>query len=88
MGLSRQGVQKTVDRLVSDQLVCLAKTPRHKISPLVKPTADALRLEHRISTLLAEENNQDAKNFSSVELERALLPPQKLSQILSKPNDR
>jgi len=71
MGLTRQAVQKQVDRMKREGLVQAVQNPAHERSPLLEPTPRGLRTYAKADQRWTQEATRLAQKDSDRELERA-----------------
>lgn len=71
MGLTRQAVQKQMDRMKRQGLVEAVQNPAHESSPLLKPTRHGLRMYAKAEQRWTLEASRLAQKDSDRELERA-----------------
>jgi DNA-binding MarR family transcriptional regulator len=71
MGLTRQSVQRSVDRLVEQGLAGFATNPAHKRAQLVQLTPDGEQAVHAIQDRVARSVAQTLESLAATEIEAA-----------------
>jgi DNA-binding MarR family transcriptional regulator len=85
MGLTRQSVQRTADRLHADGVVAYADNPAHRRAKLVMLTAEGRSALDRITRRYADWVNALAAGVSPSELRRALATLRAVRETLEDP---
>ena len=85
MGLTRQGVQKQIDRLLADGHLTQLENPGHKRSPLFEPSRAGRVVFRRADQRWARLSAQLAGAFSLAELETSRAVLDALARVLAPP---
>ena len=72
MGLTRQGVRRSINVLIEKCLVKFDENPDHKRAKLVVPTDEGLQVLDQLENIQVSWSNSVSKEFSVPELERVI----------------
>jgi len=72
MGLTRQGVRRSINILIEKGLVQFEENPDHKRAKLVVPTDEGLQVLDRLENIQVSWSNSISREFSVPELERVI----------------
>ena len=72
MGLTRQGVRRSINVLIEKGLVKFDENPDHKRAKLVVPTDEGLQVLDQLENIQVSWSNSVSKEFSVPELERVI----------------
>lgn len=85
LGISRQGIQKQIDILLNDGLICLQENPANKRSPkyLISPKGQALH-DHIESVVFFPWIEKMSENYDEKDLKKMVSQLDQLSKVFLK----
>lgn len=83
MGLTRQGIRRSINILIEKGLVQFEENPDHKRAKLVVPTDEGLQVLDQLENIQVSWSNSVSKEFSVPELERVIKTIKDLGEKLN-----